>query len=65
MYILWLIKLLYNYLKLASLKQIKALKRGVKQEKKYNAFAEEINSTFRTKTQGHNRSVLMHSGPVL
>ena len=34
--------------------KIKALKGGVKQEKKYKAFAEEINSTIRTKTQGHN-----------
>ena len=34
--------------------KIKALRRGVKQEKKYKVFAEEINSTIKTKTQGHN-----------
>ena len=40
---------------------MKALKSGVKQEKKYKAFMEEINSTIRTKTQGHN----MESGIVI
>ena len=54
-YILWLIKLLYNYLKcMFHWNKIKAFKRGVKQEKKYKAFAEEINSTIMTKTQDHN-----------
>ena len=58
MYILWLIKLLYNYLKLMlHWNKIKALRRGVKLEKKYKAFAEEINSTIKTKTKGHNMNV--------
>ena len=57
MYILWLIKLLYNYLKLMfHWNKIKTLKRGVKQEKKYKAFAEEIDSTIRTKIQDHNKT---------
>ena len=34
--------------------KIKTLRRGVKQEKKYKAFIEEIISTIKTKTQGHN-----------
>ena len=34
--------------------KIKALRKGVKQEKKDKAFAEEINSAIKTKTQGHN-----------
>ena len=41
--------------------KIKALRRGVKQEKKYKTFTEEINSTIKTKAQGHN----MVSGVVI
>ena len=34
--------------------KIKALRTGVKWEKKYKASTEEINSKIETKTQGHN-----------
>ena len=41
--------------------KIKALRRRVKRKKKYKAFTEEINSTIKTKTQGHD----MVSGVVI
>ena len=41
--------------------KIKALRRGVKQEKKYKAFTKEITPTIKTKTQGHT----MVSGVVI